>query len=453
MAPDRMADQQPVDDDAGQPTTDQGGLLSRSFLGLLVTQFLGAINDNMFRWLVVPIGKDIVGPERAATALSAGLACFVLPYILLAAPAGYLADRFSKRTVIVGCKVAEVVIMVLGVATILTGNIYLMFAVVALMGAAERPVRAVEVRQHSRDRPRASRSRPPTGWSGMTTVLAIVVGTVAGNMLYLARPSRSGRSITGGSRPRRWSAWPSLGWLASLLDPPAASGQSRRGGFPSIRRRRPSATCGPLGANRPLLRAALGTSFFWSLAALAQMNVDLFAITELHVAPASTSGRLLAVLGAGRRASGVVLAGVWSAGQGRTGHRPAGAGGIAVSSILLFGVPGPRRLGSVGRLRAGPACGCSCLGIGAGLVRRPAPGVPPASQPGPSRGASILAATNFLTFSGMLVAAGVFWLVRQVARTLGPRHLPAGWDWSRFRFSSTSSGCCPGRRSDSSSGC
>ncbi len=32
-------------------------------------------------------------------ALSAGLACFVLPYILLAAPAGYLADRFCKRYV------------------------------------------------------------------------------------------------------------------------------------------------------------------------------------------------------------------------------------------------------------------------------------------------------------------------------------------------------------------
>ena len=52
-------------------------------------------------------------------ALSVGLACFVLPYILLAAPAGYLADRFSKRTVIVACKVAEMVVMALGVAAIL----------------------------------------------------------------------------------------------------------------------------------------------------------------------------------------------------------------------------------------------------------------------------------------------------------------------------------------------
>ena len=37
-----------------------GGLWSRSFAGLLVAQFFGALNDNMFRWLVVPIGKRVI---------------------------------------------------------------------------------------------------------------------------------------------------------------------------------------------------------------------------------------------------------------------------------------------------------------------------------------------------------------------------------------------------------
>src|SRR3990172_3576672 len=110
-------------------------LWNRSFVGLLATQFLGAVNDNMFRWLVVPIGKEMVGTEGGAAALSAGLACFVLPYLLLAAPAGYLADRFSKRSVIVACKVAEIVIMALGVASILAGSLPMLLAVVALMGA------------------------------------------------------------------------------------------------------------------------------------------------------------------------------------------------------------------------------------------------------------------------------------------------------------------------------
>jgi len=112
----------------------RGGLATRSFLGLLATQFLVALNDNMFRWLIVPIGKNILGAEHADRALSMGLVCLVLPYIFLAAPAGYLADRFSKRAVILGCKVAEVVLMVLGIASILQGNIYLMYGVLTLMG-------------------------------------------------------------------------------------------------------------------------------------------------------------------------------------------------------------------------------------------------------------------------------------------------------------------------------
>ena len=153
----------------------RGGLRSQSFLGLLLTQFLGAVNDNMFRWLVVPIGKEVVeglyGAKHVPVALSAGLACFVLPYILLAAPAGYLADRFSKRAVIVACKLAEVVIMLLGVGAILSGGysprlaLYLMFGVVALMGSQS----ALFSRRSSAAFPRSSAPagfRPPTGWWG-----------------------------------------------------------------------------------------------------------------------------------------------------------------------------------------------------------------------------------------------------------------------------------------------
>ena len=33
---------------------------------------------------------------------------FRLPALFLAAPAGFLADRFSKRQVMVGCKIAEI---------------------------------------------------------------------------------------------------------------------------------------------------------------------------------------------------------------------------------------------------------------------------------------------------------------------------------------------------------
>jgi acyl-[acyl-carrier-protein]-phospholipid O-acyltransferase/long-chain-fatty-acid--[acyl-carrier-protein] ligase len=68
-------------------------LMAPSFVGLLLTQTLTATNDNIFRWLAIGIGKDYVEPSQHSMILMAGTVCFVLPYLLVAAPAGYLADR------------------------------------------------------------------------------------------------------------------------------------------------------------------------------------------------------------------------------------------------------------------------------------------------------------------------------------------------------------------------
>lgn len=133
----------------GQTATRQLACAA-SFVGLLLTQLLTATNDNVFRWLVIGIGKDYY-PDNVSAVLTAGSACFLLPYLLLAAPAGYLADRFSKRTVIVACKVAEVIIMVLGIGAILLGSPIVLFVVVALMGAQSGSLLAVQIGQYPRD--------------------------------------------------------------------------------------------------------------------------------------------------------------------------------------------------------------------------------------------------------------------------------------------------------------
>jgi len=383
------------------------GLLSTSYIGLLVTQFLGAVNDNMFRWLVVPIGKDLVGQEKAALALSVGLACFVLPYILLAAPAGYLADRFSKRTVIVSCKVAELLIMMLGIGAVLSGNIYFMFVVVALMGSQSAlfgPSKFGSIPEIV-DEDKISSAN---GIMGMTTVLAIVVGTIAGNVLYLQ------------TQPLGQNMWwisaaaligtAAAGLAASLLIRPLTIANPAKA-FPSNPVAQTYRDLATLCASRPLLRAVLGTAVFWALASLAQMNVDLFTITELEMNQMHV-GILLALLALGV-GLGSVLAGIWSAGKVELGIVPLGAGTIALSSIMLFVVPDGN--GSV----FSPAYAWSCLwllglGFGAGLYDIPLQAFIQHRSKRESRG-SILAAANFLTFSAMLCAAGLFWWMRNLA--------------------------------------
>jgi hypothetical protein len=63
-------------------------LLLPGFLGLLATQFLTVTNDNIFRWLLIGIGKQHTDESQHAAILTAGTVCLVAPYLVLAAPAG-----------------------------------------------------------------------------------------------------------------------------------------------------------------------------------------------------------------------------------------------------------------------------------------------------------------------------------------------------------------------------
>jgi len=395
---------------------DRGGLRSRSFLGLLLTQFLGAVNDSTFRWLVVPIGKEVVeglyGAKHVPVALSAGLACFVLPYILLAAPAGYLADRFSKRRVIVACKLAEVVIMLLGVGAILCGGysprlaLYLMFGVVALMGSQSAlfsPSKFASIPEIVRP----GRISAANGLVGMTTVLAIVVGTVAGNLLYvLTRPLGL----------ETWWIWAAallgvagVGLFCSLLIHPLRSANPART-FPFNAAVQTVRDLGNLASNRPLFRAALGAMVFWGLGALAQMNVDRLIGFQFGLGQGYVGVSLgVLALGVGL---GCLLAGLWSAGRVELGIVSLGAGGIAFSAILLSVALWvfPATTGT----QPWAAFVWSCvwllmLGVSAGLYDVPIQAFLQHRSPDESRG-SILAASNLLTNGAMLLAAGLFWL-------------------------------------------
>src|SRR5262249_6879842 len=84
----------------------------RGFWCMFVTQFQGAFSDNALKNLVVfmilglnvPLAKKHeIGEEVAAL--------FSLPFILFSMAGGYLADRFSKRTVMIGVKVFEIFVM------------------------------------------------------------------------------------------------------------------------------------------------------------------------------------------------------------------------------------------------------------------------------------------------------------------------------------------------------
>jgi MFS family permease len=91
-------------------------LKQRRFLPLFVTQLLGAFNDNLFKnAMVLFVVYGVFNDEASETLFSAvATGVFILPFFLLSALAGQLADTRDKARIIRIVKLCEIVIMLVG---------------------------------------------------------------------------------------------------------------------------------------------------------------------------------------------------------------------------------------------------------------------------------------------------------------------------------------------------
>ena len=97
------------------------------FAAMAITYFLGVFNDNFFKISVMMLAAGSTTKKGMINAL------FAVPFIIFAAYAGWMADRFSKRNVVIFAKVLEVAAMLCGAAGIILGSWPLMMVMVFLM--------------------------------------------------------------------------------------------------------------------------------------------------------------------------------------------------------------------------------------------------------------------------------------------------------------------------------
>src|ERR671916_1660021 len=157
---------------------------TRRFLPIFVTQFLGAFNDNLFRTAMVMlviygIYRD-AEQEAAFSAIAGGM--FILPFFLLSALAGQLADALDKARIIRIVKTAEILIMVFGAAGLLLHNIPLLLAALTAMGVHSTffgPIKYAILPQHlERDEVLGG-----TGLVEAGTYVAILGGTLLAGLI------------------------------------------------------------------------------------------------------------------------------------------------------------------------------------------------------------------------------------------------------------------------------
>ncbi|HET9460282.1 MAG TPA: MFS transporter [Sphingomicrobium sp.] len=247
-------------------------LRTRRFLPIFVTQFLGAFNDNLFRTAMVMlviygIYRD-AEQEATFSAIAGGL--FILPFFLLSALAGQLADANDKAKIVRIVKTAEILIMLVGATGLLLHNIPMLLAALFAMGVHSTffgPIKYAILPQHLE----REEVLGGTGLVEAGTYIAILGGTIIGGLLVMERAD--------GSFHAEWAALAVLlvalaGRVAGGMVPPAPPSQEPEiPGFPKrgmdwhIIRASITLVSATLHVRR-LFLAILAISFFWSMGAV-----------------------------------------------------------------------------------------------------------------------------------------------------------------------------------------
>ncbi|MDO5552822.1 MAG: MFS transporter [Planctomycetia bacterium] len=390
----------------------KGRLWTKSFIALLITQFLVSLNDNIFRWLIVPIGKCAVGWSDSPDLIrTAGALAFLVPFLAFTSYAGYVTDRYDRRGVIIWCKIAEIIIMVFGTVAILSQSVPFMLVMLFLMGAQSAFFSPAKYSALPSLVPH-SRITEANGYYSMTTMIACIAGQLLGGILFVWTTFSPESPVEGTGGMALWPVWAGVligvsvaGLIASLFVPSMPS-VDRTIRFPWNPFLQTYKDLGFLFRHRYLFWVALGSAFFWGLGALAQLNIDKFATEILHVRQDYAMSLLVALtLGL---AGGALLAGRLSRGKVEMGLSPIGAMALVLFALILSFTPMvaiPAGAHVASPLTFGflfGAVGLFCMGMSAGMYDIPLMTTLQTESPAASRG-RILAASNFYSFSGMAI--------------------------------------------------
>ena len=361
------------------------------------TQFQNAFSDNALKQLIILVllgsAAASAGDAEQDALVSLVTAVFSAPFILFAMLGGWMADRYSKQSVMIGVKLAEVFIMAFAAVALASGSLVMKLVAIFLMGchsaifAPSKYGILPEILPHEK-----------LSWGNgileLLTFLGVIFGTVAAG--YFADTFKG----------QEWVVGPILmgialvGWVLSRQITPVPAAD------PACPMRINPVTdlwkqLRIMQADRDLWRACWGNTGFYFISALVMMNVVVFGKNTLHLSGLENSMlNVWLALGIG---IGSVVAGYAS--RGRIEYRlvPIGALGLALSTIPM-GIEGVTA--DTFRICMGT------LGFSAGLFIVPVVSVIQ-HRPSPESKGAVQGSVSSLSFLGIMAAAGVQWIARE----------------------------------------
>jgi acyl-[acyl-carrier-protein]-phospholipid O-acyltransferase/long-chain-fatty-acid--[acyl-carrier-protein] ligase len=361
------------------------GKPDRPLLGLLIAQSFGTFNDNAWKQIVVLLAVGAAanpaeGQERGALAQ----AFLITTLLVVSLPAGVIADRISKHTVIVAMKVFEVALMAAAIAALMavpSGGVpaLVILGLLGVQAGVFSPAKygiLPEVLPHER-------LAMGNGLIELWNNLAILVGTAGGGVIL---------SLTGG---RPWmgsvllTVLAAAGLVAAMAVPRVPPARQEGGLITSLR-----LAYSTINSDRILRLAIRGQVLVWAVGSLVPPPVLAYASKTLGLSEAWQANMPLAVLGLGV-GLGSLIAGKLSSPKVEYGLLPLGALGLSVST-LAFALIGPGAIGTV--LMMG------VVGVCSGLLFVPLNALIQWRAPGDRRGA-VIALANVLVYAGMLAGS------------------------------------------------
>jgi MFS family permease len=357
--------------------------------------FLGVFNDNFFKQAAMVLAVAAGRSDRQGHILM----MYTLPFLVFAAPAGWCADRFSKRRVVIVSKWFELAAMLFGAAGVCTGQrplIYAMLFTMGLQAAFFSPALNGSIPELFPDSyvPRAN------GVLRVLITLAILSG-VGTTGVVLDRAGTGwwgieiGRLLVGGIVV----ALAVLGILVSYGVPrrPAADPTVR---FPWGGPLRTVADLLSTGKD-PLLALSIGaTVCIWFVGSLELLIINPLGLQQFHLSKTMTSALLVSQLvgiGVGGFACSRLV-------RGSNWYRMVGPLGICMS-LAMIGMTLVPVLPPSSQLPV-LVVGTFLLGSLGGAIMVPMESFLQV-RPSPERKGAVWAAVNFVVFGGILLSGFV----------------------------------------------
>ena len=378
---------------------------NRSFAGLAGAQFLEAANDNMFKMVVSLFSVGMLADPHGGSYLSLTGILFSVPYLLFSGYAGQLADVLPKRSVMIGCKVAEIAItlggaLALAYSSSIAGLMVILF-LLASHSAFFSPSKYGSVPEIVAPQ----QLMRANGILESSRYAALVLGSITGGLLmqmWRTTPVRIGWAMV---------AIAGLGLLSSTLIKPVAPAQTVAAEFNSPWANLIEGTR-RIFRSRQLTEAVASLTFFDILAALTLMDVLLLARTEFGMGDAA-AGTLAAFAAIGTL-TGALLCGHIAGNTTASGIVPVAGMGIAATlGAIAFASKGYWSLGEL----------LFVLGIFGGLFIVPCISCLQKIAGGGERGL-IISTANFIDMMGVLLASAVLAVLHGVL-LLSPRSILA----------------------------